>query len=53
MKQPMSSEQVSTSEHKLVKKGSLPLVKVTVFLTLLNTVQIKVHWEDYTHLRLF
>ena len=45
---------LSNSEvlHKLVKKSSLTLVKVKIFLKLLNTVQIKAHQENQTHLEL-
>ena len=39
------------ADSKLVKKSSLP-IKGTIFLKLLNIVQIKVHQDMQTHLPL-
>ena len=41
--------QISDSPRKLVKKSSLPLVKVTIFQKLFNIMQIKAH-HDKTHI---
>ncbi len=38
--------------HKLVKKSSLPLVKVTTFQKPINIIQIKVYQEEQAHLSL-